>query len=155
MNLNDSPLVSIIIPAYNHEKFVGAAVESVLNQSHSDFELIVIDDGSTDKTASVVKSFEDERLNYHYQDNQDAFNTINRGLGLAKGAFIAILNSDDIYTPGRIERLLTLQQSLKADFLFTDVAPIDAKGKPIPDHNHPWHAWHRKNRRYYFECGDL
>lgn len=155
MNNYHEPLISVIIPAYNHERFVGPAVESVLNQSHPNLELIVIDDGSTDHTASVVKSYSDKRLRYLYQENQDAFNTINRGLELAQGAFIAILNSDDAYTPERLSRLLELQRSVGAEFLFADVIPIDARGKPITDSNNPWNVWHQKNRRFYFECKDL
>ena len=155
MNTYPDPLISVIIPAYNHEQYVGPAIESVLNQSYPHLELIVIDDGSTDNTASVVKSYEDSRLRYLYQENQDAFNTINRGLKLAQGAFIAILNSDDVYTTERLAYLLKLQQVSKAEFLFTDVIPIDARGKPILDPRHPWNVWHQKNRGFYFECGDL
>ncbi len=155
MNSPLKPLISVIIPAYNHEKFIGPAVESVLSQSYHHLELIVIDDGSTDNTASVVKTYQDERLRYLYQDNQDAFNTINRGLELAKGAFIAILNSDDVYTTQRLEQLLELQQAYKAEFLFTDVIPIDAGGKSISNPQNPWNSWHKKNRRFYFECKDL
>jgi glycosyltransferase involved in cell wall biosynthesis len=149
------PLVTVIIPAYNHEKYVGPAVESVLNQSYSHLELIVIDDGSTDHTADVISTYNDARLRYLYQENQDAFNTINRGLELAQGKFIAILNSDDVYTPERLAYLLDLQKSSKAEFIFTDVIPIDAGGTPILDPDHPWNVWHQKNRRFYFECGNL
>ena len=62
-----SPLISVVIPAYNHERFVGEAVESVLNQSCRDFELIVVDDGSTDRTAEVVQGYTDPRLRYYHQ----------------------------------------------------------------------------------------
>ncbi len=99
-------LISVVIPAYNHEKFVGAAIESVLEQSYQNFEIVIIDDGSTDQTAKVVQSYKDSRIKYLYQDNQDAYNTINRGMGLAKGDFIAILNSDGIYAPNRLKRLI-------------------------------------------------
>lgn len=150
-----SPVISVIIPAYNHERFVGAAVESVLTQTFRDLELIVIDDGSTDGTAAAVKQFQDPRLTYHYQSNQDAYNAMNKGLGLARGQFIAILNSDDIYAPNRLEVLLDHQHRTQAACLFTDVAPIDAAGRPITGDEHYWHRWHRKNRQFYFDCGDL
>jgi len=101
-----APLVSVIIPAYNHERFVGAAVESVLGQSCADLELIVIDDGSRDRTGEVVQSYTDPRLSYYHQENQDAYNTINRGLGLARGEYTAILNSDDVYALNRLQRLV-------------------------------------------------
>lgn len=150
-----SPVISVIIPAYNHERFVGAAVDSVLTQTFRDLELIVIDDGSTDGTAAAVKQFQDPRLTYHYQPNQDAYNALNNGMRLARGQFIAILNSDDIYAPNRLEVLLDHQRRTQAACLFTDVAPIDAAGRPITGDGHYWHRWHRKNRQFYFDCGDL
>ena len=120
--------ISVIIPAYNHEKFVAEALESVLNQSWKNLELIVIDDGSTDRTGEIVKGYDDRRLTYIYQENQDAYNTINRGLHMAKGDYIAILNSDDIYVPNRVERLLKILKKTKATCIFTDIQPIDERG---------------------------
>src|SRR4030043_1485616 len=107
-------LVSVIIPAYNHEKFVGEAVESVLNQSFKNIELIVIDDGSIDRTGEVVQSYDDHRLTYIYQENQDAYNTLNRGFRMAKGTFISILNSDDKYESNRVERLMEIQRKTRS-----------------------------------------
>jgi glycosyltransferase involved in cell wall biosynthesis len=148
-------MVSVIIPAYNHEQFVGAAVESVLDQTWSNLELLVIDDGSTDRTGEIVKSYDDPRLTYIYQENQDAYNTINRGLHMAKGDYIAILNSDDIYVPNRLERLLNILKKTKAACIFTDIQPIDEKGEGIVDPGHWWNIWHKKNRDFYKECGDI
>jgi glycosyltransferase involved in cell wall biosynthesis len=142
------------MPAYNHERFVGAAIESVLNQTLDDLELVVIDDGSTDRTANVVTSFTDSRLRYYYQDNQDAHNTINRGLRLATGDFISILNSDDIYEPSRLERLRAIHEETSAQCIFTDVTPIDDQGQML-DVTHGWHNWHRCNRDVYFHHNDL
>lgn len=147
--------ISVIIPAYNHEKFVGAAVESVLNQSYKNFELLVIDDGSTDRTGEVVQSYHDPRLIYIYQENQDAFNTINRGLHLAKGDFMSILNSDDVYTRNRLKRLLKIQKKTEAACIFTDVQPIADTGEEVLDPEFGWNVWHQKNRDFYFKCGDL
>jgi len=149
------PLISVVIPAYNHEKFVGAAIESVLNQSYQNFELIVIDDGSTDLTAKVVQSYKDLRINYLYQDNQDAYNTINRGMGLAKGDFIAILNSDDIYTPNRLARLLEVHEETQAVCIFTDVTPIGGNDEVLDNPEFGWNVWHQKNRDFYFQTHDL
>lgn len=148
-------LISIIIPAYNHEKFVGAAVESVLNQSWKRLELIVINDGSTDRTGAVVQGFDDPRLKYYEQENQDAFNTINKGLHLARGNYIAILNSDDVYTLNRLEHLLHILKKKNSACVFTDVQPIDDNGVEITDPDFGWHQWHHKNRSYYKQCGDL
>lgn len=150
-----TPLVSVVIPAYNHERFVGAAVESVLQQTCADLELIVIDDGSRDRTAEVVRGYTDSRLSYYYQENQDAYNTINRGLGMARGEYVAILNSDDIYTPDRLERLLRRRELSGADCLFSDVIPISDSGEVFSDPAFGWNIWHQKNRSFYRQCGDL
>ena len=148
-------MISVIIPAYNHEKFIGQTVECVLNQTWEDLELLVIDDGSTDNTGSIVKGYNDPRLTYLYQENQDAYNTINRGLDLAKGEYITILNSDDIYAPERLERLVKVQKETGAHCLFTDVVPISDDGDEFTDPEFGWNIWHRKNRDFYFACGDL
>jgi glycosyltransferase involved in cell wall biosynthesis len=148
-------MISVIIPAYNHEQFIGAAVESVLGQTWTDLELLVIDDGSTDGTAAVVKGYDDSRLTYLHQENQDAFNTINRGLGLARGDFVAILNSDDVYTLDRLEKLVAMQKQTGAQCLFTDVIPISDSGDEFVDPAFGWNIWHQKNRNFFAQCGDL
>ena len=149
------PKITVVIPAYNHERFIGAAVSSVLQQTHDHLELIVIDDGSTDNTGYIVKAITDPRLRYYYQDNQDAYNTINRGLSLATGEFVAILNSDDVYTLDRLEKLLAAQAKSGAQCLFTDVVPIDDQGQALSAPDFGWNIWHQKNRGFYFVCQDL
>ncbi len=147
--------VTVIMPAYNHERYVGAAINSVLNQTHSNIRLIVIDDGSTDKTGDVVKAIDDPRLEYFYQENQDAFNTLNRGLSMVATHFAAILNSDDLYAPSRIETLLEAQRQSNAQCLFTDVTAISDLGEPMQKPDFFWNCWHQNNRAKYFDCGDL
>lgn len=147
--------VSVVIPAYNHERFIAAAVDSVLGQTHAHLELIVIDDGSTDRTGAIVRGYNDPRLTYLHQENQDAYNTINRGLSLATGDFVAILNSDDVYHPARLETLLKAQERTGSQCLFTDVTPIDDEGRELDDPAFGWNLWHRGNRDFYFACHDL
>jgi glycosyltransferase involved in cell wall biosynthesis len=149
------PLISVIIPAYNHQSFIGAAVDSVLQQSISDLELLVIDDGSTDNTGEIVRGYSDSRLSYFHQENQDAYNTINRGMSLAKGRYIAILNSDDVYTLNRFERLIGACEERKADCIFSDVIPISDSGEEFSDPEFGWNLWHMKNRAWYFACRDI
>ena len=149
------PKVSVVIPAYNHERFVGKAVESVLQQSYHNIELIIIDDGSTDQTGTLLKSIEDPRLTYIYQENQDAYNALNRGLSLVQGEYVAILNSDDVYALNRLERLLQVQRETGAQCLFTDVIPIDDRGNTLADPAFGWNIWHRKNRDFFFQCNEL
>ncbi|SDP09902.1 glycosyltransferase family 2 protein [Desulforhopalus singaporensis] len=151
----DSPLISVIIPAYNHEKFIGEAVESVLRQTIADLELIVIDDGSTDNTGKVVKSYSDRRLSYYHQENQDAYNTINRGLSMVRGKYVAILNSDDVYTRDRFEKIVAYQKKTGAQCVITDVIPISDDGQIFQDPDFGWNRWHSGNRKCYFESGDI
>lgn len=150
-----NPRVSVVIPAYNHERFIEAAVDSVLGQGHADLELLVIDDGSTDRTGELLRAYDDPRLLYHFQENQDAYNTINRGLGMARGDYVAILNSDDVYHPNRLERLLGFCEETGVACVFTDVTPIDDQGREFTDPAFGWNVWHQKNRAFYRDCGDL
>jgi glycosyltransferase involved in cell wall biosynthesis len=151
------PAISVIMPAYNHERFVGAATESVLKQSFSDLELVVVDDGSKDRTGEIVRSYaaQDPRVRYIHQENQDAYNSLNRGLREATGDWLAIINSDDVFELSRLKRLWEAKEESPSECLFTDVTPIDAEGNAITDPNFFWHRWHQTNRDYYFSCGDL
>ena len=151
------PAISVIMPAYNHERYVQQAVESVLKQSFGDFELLVIDDGSQDRTGELVRSAADQdaRIRYVHQENQDAYNALNNGLKLATGDWLAIINSDDTYHPDRLQRLWEAKDTLQASCLFTDVIPINDADRPITDPNYFWHHWHKNNRETYFALGDL
>jgi len=103
MPLSDKPVISVIMPAYNHEKYVEEAIMSVLNQEGVDFELIVINDGSTDKTAEIIERLARE-LGFVYvsQSNKGLVPTIIEGLRIAKGKYISFLASDDFYLKNRL-----------------------------------------------------
>ena len=89
-------LFSIIIPTYNREKFISIAIESVKNQLFQNWELIVIDDGSTDNTKNIVKHYlSDSRIKYVYQENQERSASRNNGVNIANGKWICFLDSDD------------------------------------------------------------
>ncbi len=150
-----SPLISVVIPAYNHEQFINAAIDSVLQQTCSDLELIIVDDGSTDRTAEVIQGYTDSRLTYYFQENQDAYNTINRGMGMAKGKYIAILNSDDVYSVDRLEKILNYIGKRDLACVFTDVVPISDNGTEFTDPEFGWNVWHQKNRAFYFQVEDI
>jgi glycosyltransferase involved in cell wall biosynthesis len=149
------PLISVVIPAYNHEHFVGYAIESILGQTCQDFELVIVNDGSTDGTERVIQGYDDRRIRYYYQENQDAYNTINRGISLAKGEFIAILNSDDIFVSDRLERLLDYCRTEEKVCAFSDVIPIDEHNNEFTEPDFGWNHWHRDNREFYFTSDDL
>ena len=144
------------MPAYNHERFVAETIDSVLCQTWTNLELIIIDDGSTDSTAEVIKAYDDPRIHYHYQENQDAFNALNNGMAKATGEYVAIINSDDVYHCNRIERLISVMQDNQAACVFSDVSPIDDDSQPLDDPEFGWNHWHQANRDFYFEKkGDL
>ncbi len=97
-----APLISVIIPTYNRAAFVLEAVESVYRQTFQDFELIVVDDGSTDGTAEVLKNYQNHLI-YRYQANQGVSSARNLGLQMASGKWVAFLDSDDLWLPRKLE----------------------------------------------------
>lgn len=97
------PTVSVIIPTYNRANYVQQAVESVLNQTYKDYEIIVIDDGSTDDTKLSLEKYAD-RVKYIYQENQKVAAARNNGIRHSQGKYIAFLDSDDLWLPQKLER---------------------------------------------------
>ena len=93
--------VSVIIPVYNQEKYIRECVESALNQDYKNIEIIVVDDGSTDNTAEIVKEF-GKKIRYQRQENRGVAGAFNAGLRMAEGSLVAWLSSDDFYLPGKI-----------------------------------------------------
>jgi len=121
--------ISVIVPLYNHEKYISDCIDSILNQSVPFHELIIINDGSTDGSEQIVRAIKDNRIKYFYQPNQGAPQTLNRAIRLSEGQFISILNSDDRYHPDRFKKFLEIfagSNRLKA--LFSDMEYIDEKG---------------------------
>ncbi|MEG4576286.1 glycosyltransferase [Microcoleus sp. N3A4] len=98
-----TPRVSVIIPAYNCERYISRAVESAVNQTYQDWEIIVIDDGSTDSTSRVLDAYRDV-IQYVYQENQGAAIARNRACELAKGEFLAFLDADDFFLPEKLAK---------------------------------------------------
>ena len=97
-------LISIILPAYNAEKYLKEAIDSILAQTYTNFELIVINDGSTDKTEEIILSYQDSRIRYiKNEKNLKLIRTLNKGIGLAKGKYIARMDADDISLPHRLK----------------------------------------------------
>ena len=94
-----SDMISIIIPAYNAADYLAQTIESVLNQTYSDFELILIDDGSTDRTREIIKDYQckDARIKYFYKENGGVSSARNLGLQKATGDFVSFLDSDDLW----------------------------------------------------------
>ena len=127
-----SGTISIIIPAFNQEKYVVEAIQSVLEQTYSDWELIVVDDGSTDSTANVVQQFSDRRIRYIHQTNRGLPGARNTGIANSTGEFIAFLDADDRYHPRKLEvQLNHLTQNPHVGLSYTSRISIDAGGNRL------------------------
>lgn len=128
------PRVSVIIPTYNRAHFVVDAVVSVLTQDFVDFELIVVDDGSTDQTDAAMAQFDDARVVYLRQENKGRSQARNRALGIARGAYIAFLDSDDMYMPGKLALQVDyLDRHADVGMVYTSAHCIDYSGRPLAE----------------------
>ncbi len=117
-----SPKISVILPVYNAEKYIFDAVQSILSQTYKNFELIIIDDGSTDDCLNIISKFDDNRiLVYKNEKNLGLIATLNKGLNLCKGDFIARMDADDISLPTRFEEQINFFKThTKTDILGTN-----------------------------------
>ena len=131
---NSSPLVSVIMPAYNAEEFIEQAISSVIAQTVEDWELIVIDDGSQDRTRQIVEGFAcgDERVRLvRNENNMGAAGSRNRGLELCNGDYVALLDSDDYWQPQLLSRMLERARQTEADIIYCSYAIVDEQGKKL------------------------
>jgi len=122
------PKVSVIIPVYNQEKYIEECVESVLSQDYENLEVIVADDGSTDRTPEILKGF-GQKIHYIRQENRGAAVALNKGIQRARGSLAAWLSADDVYLPGKIRKQVKkLQDDPDLALVYTDWIMIDAEG---------------------------
>jgi glycosyltransferase involved in cell wall biosynthesis len=127
------PRVSVIIPLYNQAKYVCEAIKSVLNQSYGNYEIIVVDDGSTDNGREVVTAFGNQ-VRYLWQENQGLGGARNTGICHAQGEFIGLLDSDDSWLPNFLEMMVQLaDQSPKAAVYYCSAQGMDGKGNELPE----------------------
>lgn len=124
-------ILSTVIPAFNVEKFIVPAVESVLSQNFADLEVIVVDDGSTDGTAQSLTPIRDRRLQLITQPNKGLAGARNTGIKAAKGKYIALLDGDDVWFPTKIEKQVSwMERDPTIGFTYTYSAYIDEYGEP-------------------------
>lgn len=131
--MSSNPLVSVITPTFNRADYLPYAVESVLSQSVPDFELIVIDDGSTDGTAELMERYlADSRIRYLKQENQGQSVARNRGIAEARGQFICFLDSDNAWVSTKLETSLkAFEEHPEADIVYGDFITIDGEGHEL------------------------
>lgn len=129
-----APAISVVIPTFNRGRVLGAALESVLAQRYRDLEVLVIDDGSTDATRTLVSSASaaDARVRYRYQPNAGAASARNAGLELARGRYVAFLDSDDSWQPWHLElAVASLERLPQAGLVWTDIDAVDDSGAVV------------------------
>lgn len=130
---NNEALVSIVMPAYNCEKYVVEAINSILAQTYRNWELLVLDDGSKDNTLRIIEEFsqKDSRIKaLPNGKNMGVSATRNRGIELASGEWIAFLDSDDMWKPEKLEKQFEIVEKEAAEFLFTGASYINEVGEP-------------------------
>jgi len=131
------PKVSAIVPAYNCACYIGQTVESVLNQTYPNCEIIVVDDGSTDDTQSILQPYCD-RIRYIYQENQGVAAARNRGIQEARGEFIAFLDHDDFFLPDKLAtQVACFQLQPELGIVHSGWRRVDSRGEPLGDIE-PW-----------------
>ncbi|MEZ4878745.1 MAG: glycosyltransferase family 2 protein [Chitinophagales bacterium] len=125
-------MISVLMPAYNSETYIYSAIESVLNQSYDNFELIIVNDGSTDNTKDIILSFKDDRIKYfENEQNRGLTYTRNKLLSLSKGNYIAFLDSDDIAHQDRFKTQIHLIENQNYDFVAASSQYIDANNSKL------------------------
>ena len=127
-----SQLISVIIPAYNHAKYLSEAIQSVLNQTYQNFEILIVDDGSTDNTRQVVQNYTDQRIKYIYQENRGLAASRNAGLRVTQGEYVAFLDADDIFLPHKLEvQLDWFEAHPSCGMVFSGFYFMNDRGEPI------------------------
>ena len=125
-------LVSIIMPSWNTGRFIAESIQSVINQTYQKWELLIVDDCSTDNTDAVVASFTDERIRYFHNDhNSGAALTRNYALREAQGEWIAFLDSDDLWLPEKLEKQLDFMNQNGYVFSYHEYVKIDEESRPL------------------------
>jgi len=108
----NAPAVSVVMPVYNGEKYLRESIDSILNQTYTDYEFIIVNDGSNDKTEEIILSYNDNRIRYiKNEKNLQIVKSLNRGIELAKGRYIARMDADDISLPRRFEKQITFMEN--------------------------------------------
>lgn len=124
----NNPIVSVIIPTFNYGKFIGEAIRSVFDQTLKDFEIVVVDDGSTDNTKEIVESF-GAKVRYFHQPQQGPASARNKGIRESRGEFVAFLDADDIWLPTKLEKQVNLfARNPRLGMVLTDNFLFDEAG---------------------------
>jgi glycosyltransferase involved in cell wall biosynthesis len=126
-----TPTISVLLPVYNGQAYLRQAIDSILNQSYQDFELVIVNDGSSDSSVDIVSSYSDERIVLINQENVGLPGALNRAIEVAKGQYLARHDQDDVSLPMRFEEQLRLMQEKYLDFCGCNIVMMDEAGNLI------------------------
>ncbi|MCY7916000.1 teichuronic acid biosynthesis protein TuaG [Bacillus vallismortis] len=132
--MRQKPLISVITPSYNAEEYIEKTIQSVLNQTFSDWEMIIVDDCSTDGTRDILKRYEEDNERIHaifLKENQGAAVARNTALSKAKGRYVAFLDSDDAWKAEKLDKQLAFMRKHQHAFTFTAYELISQDGGPL------------------------
>lgn len=128
--MKSNELISIIVPVYNAHNYIGKTIESVLNQTFTNYELIMVDDGSTDDSKEIICSYDDNRIRLMQNDKKGAYAARNLGVKNAKGRYISFLDADDIWHRDKLQKTYDYMKQNDAAFVFTAYEFGDDKANP-------------------------
>ncbi|MFH1616603.1 MAG: glycosyltransferase [Planctomycetota bacterium] len=131
----NGPEVSVVVSAYNHEKYVGALLKSILGQTYKDFELVIIDDGSTDSTPNIIEEFANRysgKMRFSRQENKGFVKTINSAFKMCRGRYIAPVGSDDIWLPNKLEeQIKKFNEDPSLSLVYADINIVNEDGEVL------------------------
>lgn len=136
------PQISIILPSYNYERYITKAIDSIISQTFTNWELIVIDDGSKDESVNLIKQYKDKRVILLTQKNSGVSKTLNRGLRISQGQYICLLDADDKFHKEKLQDQINLLKS-GYDIVTSKVEAINENGLTLPDDsfNQTWNSF--------------
>jgi alpha-1,3-rhamnosyltransferase len=148
--MKHDPLVSVIMPAFNHELYIEEALQSIGDQTHQNIELIVVDDGSTDRTAEIIEAYikKNSGMNIRclHKRNEGICRTLNKGLEMSTGDYVAFLASDDLWLPDRLAIQLDFMENNKnIGMVFADAWLLDRTRKT----NSKWSDYKPQVKKYF------
>ena len=131
--MENNPKISVVLPVFNEEMYVGEAIESILAQTFTEFQFLIINDGSSDASEKIIKSFKDKRIQLVTNvENLGLSQSLNKGIGLSQGEYIARMDANDIALESRLEEQLSFMENHpKAAGVFCPVQKVDEKGMPL------------------------
>ncbi len=148
-----NPKTSIIMPVYNGEKFLRDSIISTLSQTDQDFELLIADDGSTDKTEEIIKSFNDPRIKYFKRNHEGVFSVLNFLIEQSNGKFIARMDADDISNPDRLKKqIYFLESNPEFSLVGSWATIINDKGEEKGLMDYPPNTWENIKKYTFLHC---